>query len=379
MLSWATRKSRAAKASEESLLLGTQLGVRQWVVDRSSVNLGKKIGNGAFGTVYICTVSDEKVQEEAVAKMINPRKLSTQDVPLLKSELQIWSTVTHPNCVRFFGVCLASTEYLLLAEYLPEGTLETRLTRYLGERGPLTQDELIDMMNPLADGMRYLHSKNIIHRDLKSANILVDGERLAISDFGLSRTYDGGKKEFTAETGSYRWMAPEVTRHETYDEKCDVYSYACLAYEMVSYRKPFYTMTVLEAAFAVARDGLRPDIPPSCPDAIAGLIRKCWFQRSEERPSFEEVYRQLEQLKKPSGAESRSSPPLSATPSLLVDQLSATPSLPVDQGSAGATRSVEPKRKMEEEQAEGPNDPPAGGLKRPKSISSALVDLQVNH
>lgn len=221
----------------------------------------------------------------------------------------------------------------------------------------------------------------MIHRDLKSANILLDGSRLAISDFGLSRPYEVHKQEFTAETGSYRWMAPEVTRHEPYDEKFDMYSYACLAYEMVSYRRPFDSMTVLEAAFAVARDGLRPELPVSCPPLIATLIRQCWAQRSEDRPSFTDVYRRLEEIKNTSTrhkiAESQVATSPSPTPSVA---LPSTPSLlhsTAQEGSSTA-RNSEPKRKIESEQTENPSESPKeGGLKRPKSISSALVDLQV--
>jgi len=372
-MSW-TRESRQS-ASAESLILGDELGVKQWVVPRSSVNLGRKLGQGAFGTVFACTILDEKEEKttEAVAKSVNPRKLSAQDVPLLKSELQIWSSVTHPACVRFLGVCLAASEYLLLAEHMAGGTLEERLHLYLGERGPLSQNELLDMMMPVADGMRYLHSKGVIHRDLKSANILVDGERLAISDFGLSRMYESQKQEFTAETGSYRWMAPEVTRHEAYDEKCDVYSYACLAYEMVSYRKPFHSMTVLEAAFAVAKDGIRPELPASCPAAIASLIRKCWQQKSEERPAFTEVYRRLEHIKMPAPAKA------DAPQSPSAERAPSAEPAPSAEADAGSPRNGEAKRKSDvSEKADDQSGSSVGGLKRPKSISSALVDLQVN-
>jgi len=372
MLSWvigkSTRQPLDTSKHAEALALGDQLGVRQWVVARPSVTLGKKLGNGAFGTVYACTIEGED-STEAVAKQINPRKLSSGDVPLLKSELQIWSTVTHPNCVRFLGACLAPTEYLLLAECMRGGTLEDKLVRLLRERAPPpTQEQLLDMMTPIAQGMEYLHSKGIIHRDLKSANILIEGERLAISDFGLSRPYASNKQEFTAETGSYRWMAPEVTRHEPYDEKCDVYSYACLAYEMLSYRKPFDSMTVLEAAFAVARDGLRPEVPSSCPEPIAKLVRQCWAQRSEERPAFTEVLKRLDQFRMPCPDRKPQS-----------CQSATAPSTPSHSANAPDTaRNSELKRKTDNEEPEDRSErPEEGGLKRPKSISSALVDLNV--
>jgi len=353
-LSWTRRKSVSKgvdSTHEEALAIGDTLGVRDYVIPRTAVTLGEKLGSGGFGTVFACTISKEVHGEEveAVAKRIYPKRLSASDVPLLKSEAQNWSSISHPNCVSFMGCCLHESEYLLLCEYMPGGTLETRLAQYLQDgRPPPTQDELVAWMAPLADGMKYLHSKGIIHRDLKSANVLIDNDgRLALSDFGLSRKFDLGKSEFTAETGSYRWMAPEVTRHEPYDEKCDVYSYGCLCYEMTTYRIPLHEMTTLEAAFAVARDAMRSKIPASCPPVIAKLIADCWQQESERRPSFELICQRLEQLKMRASTEE---PSIQRTDS---------------------------KRRLAEEEDQAASSSTAS-LKRPKSISSALVDMTVH-
>jgi len=324
------RKSARSKAKasnrqhEVALAIGKSWGCEEWVINRSCVELDKKIGMGGFGTVHTCFLSIEEARGsaesssteatestqnsasiapmtgtsiKAVAKQICPSKLAEKDLPLLKSEVSNWASISHPHCVRFLGVCCSPSEHLLLSEYMPNGSLDILFKAYVNDqRRPPTQDELRSWMLPIADGMRYLHSKMLIHRDLKSPNILIDGAgRLAISDFGLSRYFEAAKSEFTAETGSYRWMAPEVTRHEPYDEKCDVYSYGCLAYEMTSYCVPFQHLTTLEAAFAVASKAARPEIPASCPPQIANLIQDCWRQASDERPSFEVVYKRLEE------------------------------------------------------------------------------------
>jgi len=323
------RRSRSKGKSsnrqhEVALAIGRSWGCEEWVLNRSCVTLEKKIGMGGFGTVHTCFLSIEEPTSsaessstegtqtsgvsgaidkganttiKAVAKQIVPSKLTEKDLPFLKSEVSNWASISHPNCVRFLGVCCSPSEHLLLSEYMTNGSLDMLFKKYAQDkRPPPTQDELRSWMLPIADGMRYLHSKMLTHRDLKSPNILLDGAgRLAISDFGLSRYFEAAKSEFTAETGSYRWMAPEVTRHEPYDEKCDVYSYGCLAYEMTSYCLPFQHLTTLEAAFAVASRAARPEIPASCPAQIADLIQDCWRQASEERPSFEVVYKKLEE------------------------------------------------------------------------------------
>ena len=107
--------------------------------------------------------------------------------------------------------------------------------------------DLIEQLQQIATGMEYLHALQppVLHRDLKSANVLIaeGGQRLAIADFGLARYQANPGKKMTAETGSYRWMAPEVIRHEEYDKRCDVYSFAILAWEMLTYRVPFDNMS----------------------------------------------------------------------------------------------------------------------------------------
>jgi serine/threonine protein kinase len=136
----------------------------------------------------------------------------------------------------------------------------------------------------VANGMAYLHSRNVIHRDLKPSNILLTRDhRAKIADFGMSIANSG--QELTAETGTYRYMAPEVIRHESYSSNADVYSFGICLWQLITREVPFASMTPIQAAYAVA-EGRRPPIPTSIPRRLREIVTTCWDQDSHKRPSF---------------------------------------------------------------------------------------------
>jgi len=294
--SFATPRVRGEKSSDRETEIKSmakaaahEYGVEEILLPRSSVTLGKAIGQGAFGRVYRCNVSGEK--ELLVAKSINSVALRKEDQNLFRIELTVWSKLNHPSCIRLIGVCLERPEYLLICPFCEGGTLAGRHEMLLKKRSPpIATAVLVRQALQVASGMAYLHSQNIMHRDLKSPNILLTAAGdLRISDFGLAKYAPTEKSLLTAETGSYRWMAPEVLRHEPYDRSCDVFSFGMLCWEMLTYSMPFEKLTPVQAAFAVAIDGHRPIIPRFCSTDIAKLLNRCWDKSSEQRPSFDAV------------------------------------------------------------------------------------------
>ena len=146
-----------------------------------------RIGGGGFGTVFKCKLNGKT----AVAKQICPARLAAKDLPLLQNEMCLWAQLDHPNCVKFFGVSFDPTEfYYLLCEYMPGGSLFDRHNALRSQATPPRPQtpQMLMEMRQIAGAMDHLHSKNILHRDLKSANVLVaeDG-RLVVADFGLVR------------------------------------------------------------------------------------------------------------------------------------------------------------------------------------------------
>uniref|UniRef100_A0A0E0EGS3 Protein kinase domain-containing protein n=1 Tax=Oryza meridionalis TaxID=40149 RepID=A0A0E0EGS3_9ORYZ len=161
-------------------------------------------------------------------------------------------------------------------KYMPGGNLYDFLHK---------QNNVLDLLTILriaisiSKGMDYLHQNNIIHRDLKTANLLMGYHQVVkIADFGVAR--QGNQEgQMTAETGTYRWMAPEIINHKPYDNKADVFSFAIVLWELV----PYDNMTPLQAALGV-RQGFRLEIPSSVNPRLSKLIQRCWDEDPDVRP-----------------------------------------------------------------------------------------------
>jgi len=364
--SFATPRVRGEKSSDRETEIKSmakaaahEYGVEEILLPRSSVTLGKAIGQGAFGRVYRCNVSGEK--ELLVAKSINSVALRKEDQNLFRIELTVWSKLNHPSCIRLIGVCLERPEYLLICPFCEGGTLAGRHEMLLKKRSPpIATAVLVRQALQVASGMAYLHSQNIMHRDLKSPNILLTAAGdLRISDFGLAKYAPTEKSLLTAETGSYRWMAPEVLRHEPYDRSCDVFSFGMLCWEMLTYSMPFEKLTPVQAAFAVAIDGHRPIIPRFCSTDIAKLLNRCWDKSSEQRPSFDAITLELEAKAK----------------SLSSAVAATAPLAQPERGEAAPAENCEPATTTCGKRSASSGQPATSDMKRPRSVCSELNAL----
>lgn len=245
------------------------------------------LGTGRVSTIYRAAwrrgvfgpASPAGVQMVALkVAMLNNITMDTSHVDELRREADIAARLTHPNVCDLIGVAADQECFCLAYEFCEGGSLLSLLSdhsRYY-EYLPIALD--------VANGMAYLHSRNVIHRDLKPSNILLTRDhRAKISDFGMSVANCG--QELTAETGTYRYMAPEVIRHESYSSNADVYSFGICLWQLITREIPFATMTPIQAAYAVA-EGRRPTIPPTTPRRLQEIITACWDQDSHRRPSF---------------------------------------------------------------------------------------------
>uniref|UniRef100_A0A4W6ET00 Mitogen-activated protein kinase kinase kinase n=1 Tax=Lates calcarifer TaxID=8187 RepID=A0A4W6ET00_LATCA len=263
----------------------------------SELVLEEIIGVGGFGKVYRGTWKGN--QEVAVkAARQDPDEDITATAASVKQEAKLFSMLQHPNIIKLEGVCLEEPNLCLVMEYARGGTLNRALT---GRRIP--PHILVNWAVQIARGMHYLHEEAvvpIIHRDLKSSNILllekienddIGRKTLKITDFGLAREWHKTTKMSAA--GTYSWMAPEVIKSSLFSKGSDVWSYGVLLWELLTGEVPYRGIDGLAVAYGVAVNKLTLPIPSTCPEPFSKLMEECWDQDPHVRPSFSCILEQL--------------------------------------------------------------------------------------
>jgi len=196
--------------------------------------------------------------------------------------------------VQFVAASWKPPVCCLIMEYVPGGSLRAFLRKH--DSGSIPLKTTVSMALDVALGMEYLHSQGVVHRDLKSENlVLTDNFRLKLTDFGIG-CLETECELRSADTGTYRWMAPEMITDKQYSKKVDVYSFGIVLWELATGLLPYQNMTPVQVAYAVVNKNLRPPLPDGCPLALRNLMEQCWNSCPERRPTFYEIVRTLEDL-----------------------------------------------------------------------------------
>ncbi|XP_073158853.1 probable serine/threonine-protein kinase SIS8 isoform X2 [Henckelia pumila] len=253
------------------------------------------ISLGSYGEVYR---GDWHGTEVAVKKFLD-QAITGEFLEEFKSEIQIMKRLRHPNVVLFMGAVTRPPNLSIVTEFLPRGSLYRLIHR---PNNQLDERRRLRMALDTARGMNYLHNCTpvIVHRDLKSPNLLVDKNWVVkVCDFGLSRMKHSTFLSSRSTAGTAEWMAPEVLRNEPSNEKCDVFSFGVILWELCTMQQPWGGMNPMQVVGAVGFQHRRLDIPDNMDPVIADIITKCWQTDPRLRPSFSEIMAALKPLQKP--------------------------------------------------------------------------------
>ena len=260
----------------------------EWEIDEKLLTYSEKIAQGAFGVLYLGQYCGQAV---AVKVLKTSKNENHEDVKReFQQELSTLRKVHHKNVIQLIGAITKGPLLCLVTEFMHGGSMLS----FLHKNAPLKLSQIVKYSIGVALGLDYLHKINIVHRDVKTANLLMDeNDVVKIADFGVARVMskDGA---MTAETGTYRWMAPEVIAHQLYNHKCDVYSFAITLWELVTGGDmPYSGYTPLQAAVGVVQRGMRPTIPQSCHPVLAHTIQYSWQADMNTRSEFEQIVEML--------------------------------------------------------------------------------------
>ncbi|KAI3859604.1 hypothetical protein MKX03_007623 [Papaver bracteatum] len=267
-----------------------------WTIDLTKLSMGMAFAQGAFGKLYKGTYKGEDVAIKILERPENSIERAQLMEQQFQQEVMMLATLRHPNIVRFIGACRKPMVWCIVTEYARGGSVRQFLNRRQNRSVPLKL--AVKQALDVARGMAYVHGLGFIHRDLKSDNLLIASDKsIKIADFGVARI-EVQTEGMTPETGTYRWMAPEMIQHRDYTHKVDVYSFGIVMWELITGLLPFQNMTAVQAAFAVVNKGVRPIIPNDCLPALTDIMTRCWDANPDVRPPFPEVVSMLENAEK---------------------------------------------------------------------------------
>ena len=264
-----------------------------YVIKFQDLEMGRELGRGAFGIVYRGTWQHTDV----AIKQLQMMELSPAVKRSFMSEAQVMTSLHHPNVISFYGVCMEPSHYSMVMEFAQGGSLENLLQN---ER-PLPWSQRWQIALDIGKGLLHLHCHEppILHRDMKSGNVLLDEHGKAkLTDFGLAKARSETRTMTKAGgvAGSLLWMAPELFSglNAKPTKAADIFAYAVVLWEIAARKFPYENVSSPNLIPHLVERGEREEIPEGTPTSFAKLISRCWSDRAVDRPTVDEVVRELE-------------------------------------------------------------------------------------
>ncbi|CAK4088931.1 unnamed protein product [Aphanomyces euteiches] len=281
--------------SDDSLMTNVT-GLAHLRLEERELQLTKKLGSGAFADVWLGTYRGSSV----AVKKLHESRVTNRQLESFVDEIKLLATFDSPYIVKFIGaVWVRPIDICCVMELMDSGDLTTHLQTRNSTAMPW-KDKFVHIQS-IVNGLVYLHSMNIIHRDIKSRNILLDSKKgTKLTDFGVSK--EDIQATMTIGVGTFRWMAPEVVQDQEYTVAADIYSFGCVLSEFDTHHIPYEDLKnpangqpVSDSAIMVrvVAGTIIPTFTPTCPHWIREMALKCLARDPADRPTAMQLAQQI--------------------------------------------------------------------------------------
>ncbi|KAI1240097.1 hypothetical protein IHE44_0011546 [Lamprotornis superbus] len=293
-------KEKMEAEEEEALAIAMAMSASQDalpVIPQLQVENGEDIiiiqQDAITGLILKLGKSEYRISKQ-VTYVRNTSSEQEEVVEALREEIRMMSHLNHPNIIRMLGATCEKSNYNLFIEWMAGGSVAHLLSKY----GAFKESVIINYTEQLLRGLSYLHENQIIHRDVKGANLLIDstGHRLRIADFGAAARLASkgtGAGEFQGQLlGTIAFMAPEVLRGQQYGRSCDVWSVGCVVIEMACAKPPWNAekhSNHLALIFKIASATTAPSIPTHLSPGLKDVTLRCLELQPQDRPPSREL------------------------------------------------------------------------------------------
>ena len=260
---------------------------KAWEIERKSIHLVRKLGAGQFGEVWMGVWNGTT---EVAVKTLKPGAISASE---FLEEAALIKKSRHQNLIQLYAVCTKEEPIYIITELMKHGSL---LEYLRGDGCSLKFPQLLEIGAQVASGMAYLEEKGYVHQDLAARNILVSENLVCkvecvsmarILSEGIYETYTGAKFPI-------KWTAPEALFYNRFTIKSDVWSFGILLYELITYGHfPYPGMNDTEVLERLQKGYCMP-CPMDCPELLYKIMRECWRDEADARPTFESLYWRME-------------------------------------------------------------------------------------
>ena len=263
------------------------------IIDLNTINIGDKIGEGGFAVIH----KGQWLYTDIAVKIIFNPKITEDLLDEFNNEIQMLSHMNHPNIISIIGIC-TKPKLAIVSEYASKGSLFDLL--YKNKSLEIALNQKLFIIIEVCKALCYLSSKSIVHRDIKSHNILVKSDfSIKLCDFGLAKHVKNLNKGANQFSGTPSYMAPELFNKKPYNEKVDIFAFGTLMWEILARKVPYEGFDALQIKTIVSegKDMPIPITQEKIPDELFKLINKCRLLKYENRPDFPTVIQSLIEIR----------------------------------------------------------------------------------